>query len=340
MSHPTPRREASESRLRRLLFTPGDGRLRTGWRLLLHALASVFLYVLFGLIQFSAAVMFGFLDPNAVQVQLIESPYFFLAPAAAITLATWGARRWLDRRPFRDLGFIVDHHAWRDLAFGVLMPGALFGAIFLVQWAVGWLELRGTALDGGAAFPALLALLDWFVIFILVGYAEELLSRGYHLQTFIEGLNLPLGIFLSSAVFAVLHVFNPHSSVLSTLGILLAGYFLAYGWLRTGQLWLPIGLHIGWNFFQGPIFGFPVSGLDAFHLLQHEVAGPQLITGGRFGPEAGLLGYLAMGIGALLIWSYTRDRNGPFDPPNGRQTDRRPNQSETQVVNAAQRPDG
>lgn len=307
-SDPGPR----TSGLRKLFLSP-DGRPRSGWRLLLHSLASVFLYLVFGLILFFVGMALGIVDPSAMQMQTLESPYFLLAPLAGITMATWGARRWLDRRSFRGLGLELDEFAWRDLLFGTLMPGALFGVIFLIEWAAGWLALEGTALSTRGAGPTVLSLLNWFVIFIIVGYQEELLSRGYHLQTLIEGLNLPLGVFISSAVFAVLHVFNPHASVLSTLGILFAGYFLAYGWLRTGQLWLPIGLHIGWNFFQGPIFGFPVSGLEGFHLLSHEVSGPQLLTGGRFGPEAGLLGYLAMAVGAVLIWSYTQEREGPLN---------------------------
>lgn len=311
MSNPASDPASQTTTLRKVFLSP-DGRPRTGWRLLLHSVASVVLYVVFGMILFFVGMALGFVDPSAMQMQTLQSPYFLLAPLAGITLATWGARRWLDRRSFQGLGLELDEFAWRDLLFGTLMPGALFGLIFLIEWAAGWLALQGSALSTQGAGPSLLSLLNWFVIFIIVGYQEELLSRGYHLQTLTEGLNLPLGVFISSAVFAVLHVFNPHASVLSTLGILFAGYFLAYGWLRTGQLWLPIGLHIGWNFFQGPIFGFPVSGLEGFHLLNHEVGGPQLLTGGRFGPEAGLLGYVAMAVGALLIWSYTQGREGPL----------------------------
>ena len=82
--------------------------------------------------------------------------------------------------------------------------------------------------------------------------------------------------------------------------------FLAYGYLSTKQLWLPIGLHIGWNFFEGVGFGFPVSGLDIYHLTRITVSGPELWTGGAFGPEAGLILLPGLLLGTALIFAYAR----------------------------------
>ena len=102
---------------------------------------------------------------------------------------------------------------------------------------------------------------------------------------------------------------NPNVSWTAVLGLVLAGLFLAFGYLRTRQLWLPIGLHIGWNFFEGTIFGFQVSGLSEMpSLIRQTVQGPELVTGGLFGPEAGLVVLPAMALGVLLIFGYTRRR--------------------------------
>jgi hypothetical protein len=87
-----------------------------------------------------------------------------------------------------------------------------------------------------------------------------------------------------------------------------AGVFFAFGYMRTSLLWLPIGIHFGWNFFEGTVFGFQVSGLTNFSLIQQTVSGPPLITGGGFGPEAGLIVLPALGLGAVLIYIYTRTR--------------------------------
>jgi hypothetical protein len=143
----------------------------------------------------------------------------------------------------------------------------------------------------------------------------ELLSRGYHLQTIASGFNLFWGVILSSAIFGLLHLSNPGATWVSTTGIFLAGLFLAYGYLRTGQLWLSIGLHIGWNFFEGVVFGFPVSGLDIYPLTHIQVHGPELWTGGAFGPEAGLVILPALLIGASLIFLYTRNRRAKKSVP-------------------------
>ena len=147
----------------------------------------------------------------------------------------------------------------------------------------------------------------WLVIFLIVGWQEELLSRGYHLQTLESGTNLFWAVLLSSSVFGTLHIFNPGATWISTVGIILAGFFLALPFVLTRQLWLSIGLHIGWNFFEGVVFGFPVSGLaNIYPVLRHTVTGPELWTGGAFGPEAGLLVLPALLLGSLLVLAYTR----------------------------------
>jgi membrane protease YdiL (CAAX protease family) len=96
-------------------------------------------------------------------------------------------------------------------------------------------------------------------------------------------------------------------TILSFIGLVAAGLFLAYAYVITRQLWLPIGLHIGWNFFEGNVFGFPVSGLETFKLITLRVHGPELWTGGAFGPEAGLIVFpaLLLGLGLMAGYVYT-----------------------------------
>jgi uncharacterized protein len=116
-------------------------------------------------------------------------------------------------------------------------------------------------------------------------------------------------VVISSIVFALLHLANPNPSFMAVVGLTAAGLFFAYSYLVTRQLWLPIGLHIGWNFFEGPVFGFPVSGLaQFFSLLNTSRHGPELITGGAFGPEAGLIQYPVLLLAVWLIHRYARQR--------------------------------
>ncbi len=287
--------------LARIFLSADERRLRAGWRLLLHAALLL-------------AIMLILLIALRFWVRLPSSD--LLVSLIAITLATWIARRFLDRRSFPSLGFRFNRHTLSDFGLGIALPCLMMGFIYFCEWAFGWLRFEAWAWNVVSWEEVYYNLISSLAAFIAVGYYEELLSRGYHLQNLKDGLNLHWAVFLSSSVFAVLHLGNPHAGWLSTLGILAAGYFLAYGWIRTGQLWLPISLHIGWNFFEGTIFGFPVSGLNTFRLIHHSISGPTMITGGDFGPEAGLILLPALLIGALLIRLYTRRRNQPSTHEN------------------------
>lgn len=280
--------------LKNIFISPGEPRLRSGWRLLCQFL------IMFFVITLLAPLMFGLAQVSPALAFLGDQ---FLIGVIAYSLSVYVARRWFDHRSFVSLGIEPTSNAARDIFAGVVIAGLIMGLIFLVELSLGWLDFQGLAALNA---PTLMGLGYWAFAFILVGWGEELLSRGYMLQNLEEGVGLNWAVFISSAIFGLLHAFNPDASIAAVLGILGAGYFLAYGYIRTRKLWLPIGLHIGWNFFEGPIFSFPVSGIETTRLLNHEVTGPALLTGGAFGPEAGLIVLPAMAIGAYLIYLYTK----------------------------------
>lgn len=295
-------------RFLRYFISPAEFRLRAGWRLLAHSILLLFLLMLIGSMVFIALALLGLLPEDIFED--VSPLVDILISLPTITAATFIARRFLDRKSFSSLGFDIDSQTVKDLMIGFLIPGLLMGGIFLFELAVGWLEINSFAWNDQSIGGWLPDLAMWLVIYIAVGFQEELLSRGYHLQNMIDGLDLRWGILLSSLAFALLHLANPSFSLLSFLGLLAAGYFLAYAWVRTRQLWLSIGLHIGWNFFEGNVFGFPVSGTDTFRLIESEIGGPELITGGEFGPEAGFILVPALLFGTYLIYLYTAGKQG------------------------------
>ncbi|GAB4580666.1 MAG: hypothetical protein Fur0022_34080 [Anaerolineales bacterium] len=297
------RRISSRSLLDKLFFSADERRLRAGWRLLAHGVIfGIFILMLGG----GVGVLLLMTDNAALlNNQLINQALFLLA----LTPATYLARRFIDRRPFASLGLEWDSQAWRDLLVGFLIPAVIMGAIFLVEWAFGWLDFQGFAWEFGPVSLIATTVPLMFLVFVLVGWNEELLSRGYWLQNMADGVNLPFGIILSSLIFGLLHLGNPNATWIAGLGVALAGLFLAYGYVRTRQLWLPIGLHIGWNFFENTVFGFPVSGLDTLGLLFHTNTGPEWLTGGAFGPEAGLIVIPGMLLGSVIMYFYTKPRN-------------------------------
>ncbi|MGD2144743.1 MAG: CPBP family intramembrane metalloprotease [Anaerolineae bacterium] len=265
------------------------------------------------------------LNPQVVQQFLFQSPLLTtlssLSLVGSFAISVWLAGRFLDRRRFVDFGFHINSSWWIDFAFGLLQGAGLMLVIFLIELAAGWVTVTDTftTLNPEATFPA--AILPPLATFLAVGFYEELFSRGYQLQNIAEGLNwraigpraaIVVATLLSSALFGVLHAGNPHASPFSTVNLIVAGVQLAVGYLLTAELAIPIGLHIAWNFVQGNVFGFPVSGTGfrSASFITIEQSGPDLWTGGAFGPEAGLLGLGTMMVGILLTVLWVRWRHG------------------------------
>lgn len=254
--------------------------------------------------------------PEELQNSLTLPTSVALITLVVMTLTLWLFARVIDKRRFSDYGLWVMQGAWwRDLAFGLGLGAGLMALVFGLQLALGWVQITDT-FAARSAQPFSVAILAPIITFLCVGIYEEMLSRGYHLLNLAEGLNLPrvspraallLAWVLSSSLFGVLHAFNPNATPISTFNLMLAGLFLGLGFVLTRSLAIPIGLHISWNFFQGNVFGFPVSGTNAgATFIAVEQGGPALITGGAFGPEAGLIGLAVIALGVALTVAYVQ----------------------------------
>ncbi len=285
-----------------VFISSDEPRLRAGWRLLLQTVLMIVISLILGFAI--GALGIGQIPGNLgfFFAQILELIVF--------TSSIYIARRWLDKKSFESLGLKLNRETLFDILAGIGITFVQMGFIYIAMLGLGWLTFTGFAWQFDPANVVITSVLTFFVIFILVGWNEELLSRGYHLQTIASGINLFWGVIISSAVFGLLHLGNPNATWVSAAGIFFAGLYLAFGYIRTKQLWLSIGLHIGWNFFEGVVFGFPVSGLDIYPLLRIKVTGPVLWTGGAFGPEAGLIVLPSLIVGGILIYLYTKNRDG------------------------------
>lgn len=287
--------------MRRLFVSRDEPRLRAGWRLVIHALLAALAVLALGVI---AVVVSGGRAVGAGTPW--ELAYASLPVALGLTLATWAARRLVDRRSFASLGLGGGRAAWRDLGAGLFLGAAMVGVVLGVLSALGMLTIVERADDAMPAGQRASNALGVTALFCLVGYYEELLSRGYHLANLADGLGLRWAVFLTSASFALFHLGNPDATPASVVGILAAGLLFAYARVRTGLLWMPIGIHIAWNSALG-LLGFPVSGIDVFSLLTLRITGPVWVTGGPFGPEAGVVALPALLLGAMGMHAYTRN---------------------------------
>ena len=131
-----------------------------------------------------------------------------------------------------------------------------------------------------------------------LGAAEEVIFRAY----FFRLLSMATGTWIAVLV-------SPGANLFSSLAIALeAGVILAGAYAVTGRLWMPIGLHAGWNFAEGALFGMSVSGGPESAALSHGILrGPTILTGGAFGPEASIVAVLlCLAVGVILLWHTVR----------------------------------
>jgi uncharacterized protein len=311
--------------LSRPFWNSTECRLRAGWRILIHFATWVFAY---SLVQVATGRSIAALVYQRFP-ELTELANRILLVGAMLGLFlffTWVVVHYIDRRPLTALGLQMDRRWWADFGFGLVLGAVVMSLVFLVEYWAGWIEIQAVFFVEVATLPFALAILGPVMLFLVVGISEELLFRGHQLRNLAEGLCLPgigpqkavvLSWLISSALFGLFHIFNPHADWISTLNLAILGLMFGLGFVLTGRLGLPIGLHITWNFFMGNVFGFPVSGNDfttatVFAIRQ---GGPTMWTGGPFGPEAGLIGIFAIIITcwAILFWVRRRYARIEFD---------------------------
>jgi membrane protease YdiL (CAAX protease family) len=208
-------------------------------------------------------------------------------------LTAWLFRKFIDRKTLYSLGFEFSRHK-KDFLIGLLTGIVLIGFGFSLLFILGNITIENIYFN----IPQLVGYLFMFSIGAL---NEEIMIRGYILSNLIDSMNKYTALFLSSLLFAMMHLANANVTVLSFTNIFLAGILLGIYYTHRRNLWLPIGLHLSWNFFQGPIFGFEVSGVDVTGAVSQNIQGPELLTGGRFGFEGSIVATFLMIITIILL---------------------------------------
>lgn len=266
-----------------------DGEIRLVWKMSSYFTVFFFLFT----------VMYMFSRPLLSAVDWrISNPFLMLIAAVLATLfliSVTGRRNVLD-----ETGMRPSLRGGRDLLLGFAAAALMVSVLLLLELLFGGARISSVHLT--AAYVAELLLSSLFG-FTLVGFAEEILMRGYPFTVLQRQGSTALAMLLTSVLFSLMHGFNPDISWLGFGNIFLAGIWLGAARLVTGTLWLAIGMHTSWNFFLGTVFGFPVSGIHERSLLITEATGPDVLSGGSFGPEGGLLATVVLiaGTGALFL---------------------------------------
>ncbi|HJW33503.1 MAG TPA: CPBP family intramembrane glutamic endopeptidase [Holophagaceae bacterium] len=284
--------------MRSILMNAG-GRLRNGWWALLYVAVLV-----------ACMRGFQFLIPFLKRHNIHNGDWVIGLLFLFSLVATWVCTK-LRKESVASVGFQLNGRWVREAGLGVLIGGGimLLGAGML--WAAGGVTwelhpLRSLRMVGTG-----------FLVYVLVALWEENAFRGFVFQRLVEGMGVWPTQLLLALLFGMAHWNNPgmHGATKfwATLDIALAALFLGLAYLRTRSLALPVGIHLGWNWVQGNVLGFGVSGTSEMHGWIRPVfqGKPEWVSGSAFGLEASIFGVVAVLIGIVLLWKWKGSAPAP-----------------------------
>ena len=226
----------------------------------------------------------------------------YASQAIVVLFLTYTACRWWDQVPVHTLGYTWTSQCKRDLLAGLLIGGIGMGFVVLVELLTGWLDITGPAPSMVTALPRGLLVLG------LMAYSEETVFRGYLLQNLDKAWGSGWAFLVSSLIFGLMHV--PATDMTATnpalvgMSVMLSSFVFAAAYYARRNLWLPIGLHFGWDLVQiglGADSGWTLGGPI---ILEGHLCGPSQWVGCRAGVEVGLLSWVAMLLMLLLVQGY------------------------------------
>ncbi len=213
--------------------------------------------------------------------------------------------RWIERRQATEL---TAREGPREFGAGAALGLGLFTAVMLILWIArayqptGWGGFRGIA--------------SGFLFALMAAVLEEILFRGLLFRLLAKIFGTWGALAITSVLFGAAHAFNRGATVWSSFAIALeAGMLLGAAYAVTQRLWMPIGLHVGWNFTEGSLFGMSVSGLSSTKgVVSGTLHGSAFLTGGAFGPEASIVAVVVCCVAAFILMRRIR-RLGRVEPP-------------------------
>lgn len=254
--------------------------LKWFWRVLF------FFALLFTTTNLAFSKLAGQLSPHATGIQRDVNQLIIWSGLSVVALVyTWLSLKILDKRKFISIG-LAFHGEWkRELLFGLLL-GAVFSlSVLFFLWIGGYVVIQVTVSEWPIAVSGTLLS---FALWVCVALFNELIFRGYVMQTMSEGLgNIAATIFMSIC-YGVFQGLSSQGPALPVINTALFGFIFCIMYFRTRSLWMPLGLHFSYQFIQSYMLGAPVSGVvTAFSLFKTIERTPEWITGGRYGLEGG-----------------------------------------------------
>lgn len=252
-------------------------KLRTGVRILICFEAIVIPIVILSLI-FSPSVS-----------NYIQEIMFIIVP-----ILIW---KFVERKPLYEMGFEPGKKSAKDFIVGLIFGAASISAAFGILLAVGNVLLLGSISKPHITMNTLIDI----VLFIMVGFAEEIFCRGYCLRSICEKSGKLKAAVISSIIFSALHLANPNVTPVFFINVFLIGMLFSYMALKV-NIWLPIGFHGMWDYFEGNVWGLPDSGKIVKGIYDTKLVSSNIINGGLVGPEGGLAVTFVILIGFLAVY--------------------------------------
>jgi membrane protease YdiL (CAAX protease family) len=280
--------------------------LRAGWRILIF-LAMV--AAMFGMLAFT---LLRLNPPNRTPSSGFTVPLVFalgeLVPFLLLLFATWVMSK-VEKKKLGEYGLPLRTSALASFVRGYLLWGFLpLSLLLLVLCVLKAFYFGGLGLHG---IEMLYWGLLWGLVFLMVGFFEEYSFRGYLLHTLADGIGFWPAAVILAILFAAVHMGNPGETRLGIVAVVFFAMFAAATVRATGNLWLAVGAHAGWDWAQSYFYGVNDSGtVIPGHLLTPHSAGPAWLSGGSVGPEGSVLTLVIWGsmtAGFLLIYRQRRD---------------------------------
>jgi len=242
--------------------------------------------------------------------KLDENSPLFLTLSRGTTLVltlflTWFFAKRIDRRPLFKDWFNMNKRK-SDLLIGFLFGALLISIASFILGRQGLIEFS----------PGNISISTWLIyafLFFIAALWEEVVFRGYIQQNLQKKMPNALALLVTSILFMLIHSTNPNIDIVPRVNLFLAGLMLGAATIYTKSIWFPQGLHWAWNLFQGPVFGYEVSGIGTQALFQQEIKTENLWTGGAFGFEGSILATIlivfATGFTIFLFKKSTKHAN-------------------------------
>lgn len=306
------------------IFKNADNQARSGWKIgllfVLFIITTIVLSAVFSMVYGIVAVALHpeFAANEAKLMAYVQQqfsgmgnlPGAFLHLIQCISLIFWVILFWKlwDKGKVREIGLTNIKSSWKDLSAGLLIGAVSFSIVALILLATKSVEMVNSF--GTPKFST--ALITQLVIFIFVGINEELFCRGYCMTVLKQTKKAWAPIVVSAIIFSAMHSMNGGISLVAYINLFLFGIFMGYLFMKTKNIWMCIGYHITWNYFQGDVFGFLVSGNTTDSIYSIKVLSSNIINGGAFGPEGGLVVTILLIISILVVYKFIPKRESVY----------------------------